>query len=128
MANFCCSIELEPRTLKQGQLNHARILLSVREKDYSNIKRIAHHFSDEMAADAAQKMEQREFSIFIRGLSEIEQIKENEIQLQDDSPQIDQSKKKDQITENPCQCSCSVVNNECPDNGMDFKEPVTAPF
>ncbi|GLT66283.1 hypothetical protein SLA2020_386540 [Shorea laevis] len=106
MANICCSIELEPRTLKQGQLNHAR----------------------EMAADAAQKMEQREFSIFIRGLREIEQIKENEIQLQDDSPQIDQSKKKDQITENPCQCSCSVVNNETPDDGMDFKEPVTAPF
>lgn len=25
MANICCSIELEPRTLRQGQLNHARV-------------------------------------------------------------------------------------------------------
>ncbi|XP_022899090.1 uncharacterized protein LOC111412329 isoform X2 [Olea europaea var. sylvestris] len=29
MANFCCSIETEPRTLNQGQLHHARGLKPV---------------------------------------------------------------------------------------------------
>lgn len=26
MANLCCSIEMEPRTLREGQLNHARVI------------------------------------------------------------------------------------------------------
>lgn len=25
MANICCSIEMEPRTLREGQLSHARV-------------------------------------------------------------------------------------------------------
>ncbi|KAL8056139.1 hypothetical protein ABFS82_04G099500 [Erythranthe guttata] len=37
MANFCCSIETEPRTLKQDQLSHVReIAVDIVQKKESN--------------------------------------------------------------------------------------------
>ncbi|KAJ7011875.1 hypothetical protein NC653_002080, partial [Populus alba x Populus x berolinensis] len=54
MANICCSIEMEPRTLREAQLSHAR----------------------EEAADVAQKMEPKEASdVFINVIFHIQSLK-----------------------------------------------------
>ncbi|XVF26816.1 hypothetical protein REPUB_Repub14bG0051600 [Reevesia pubescens] len=120
MAKVCCSIEMEPRTLNQGQLNHAR----------------------EMAADVAQKMEPREASaIFIEqgmGLISGVAIKEvvDELKLTNEEKEVgvekhdeyfNQKEKAQSIEERPCQCSCENNNIESPDPN-NLKEPVTAPF
>ncbi|XP_021295071.1 uncharacterized protein LOC110424741 isoform X1 [Herrania umbratica] len=113
MANVCCSIETEPRTLNQGQLSHAM----------------------EMAADVAQKLEPREASaIFIemvlnwllQGLISATEIKE--VELADKEKEVECNQRA-QVTERPCQCSCD--NMESPDTNNilnNLKEPVTAPF
>ncbi|XP_021295072.1 uncharacterized protein LOC110424741 isoform X2 [Herrania umbratica] len=105
MANVCCSIETEPRTLNQGQLSHAM----------------------EMAADVAQKLEPREASaIFIEGLISATEIKE--VELADKEKEVECNQRA-QVTERPCQCSCD--NMESPDTNNilnNLKEPVTAPF
>ncbi|XVE88832.1 hypothetical protein DITRI_Ditri19aG0100300 [Diplodiscus trichospermus] len=110
--NVCCSIEMEPRTLNQGQINHAR----------------------EMAADAAQKMERREASaIFIEGLGLISAVETEEVHELKDEKHTEYCKQKSQnIVERPCQCSCNSINIESPDPNSiilsNVKEPVTAPF
>ncbi|CAI9773601.1 unnamed protein product [Fraxinus pennsylvanica] len=78
MANFCCSIETEPRTLNQGQLRHAK----------------------EVAIDIVQKKEADETSsIFIDGLKPVVAIKEMALVISEPR------EKTDQIVEPSCQCS-----------------------
>ncbi|KAK6264125.1 hypothetical protein QQP08_019260 [Theobroma cacao] len=105
MANVCCSIETEPRTLNQGQLNHAR----------------------EMAADVAQKLEPREASAtLIEGLISAAEIKE--VELTDKEKEVECNRRA-HITERPCQCSCNNVESPDTNNILNnLKEPVTAPF
>ncbi|XWS20236.1 hypothetical protein CRYUN_Cryun31cG0082900 [Craigia yunnanensis] len=122
MANVCCSIEMEPRTLNQGQLNQAR----------------------EMAADVVQKRETREASaIFVEGLGLISGVEIKEV---DDLALTDEEQKEvgvekhveycnqkaQNIVETPCQCSCNTNNIESPDPNSvilnNLKEPATAPF
>ncbi|KAI5336994.1 PREDICTED: LOC110613993 [Prunus dulcis] len=110
MAKVCCSIELEPRTLSEGQLNHAR----------------------ELAADVVEKMEPEEASaIFIQGLRPVGSMKDMVHMVAEEGEQL-QSKvvewKEAQILETPpCQCLCSTVNIESPDQGT-LTEPLSAPF
>ncbi|XP_022724816.1 uncharacterized protein LOC111281352 [Durio zibethinus] len=118
-ANVCCSIEMEPRTLKQGQLNHAR----------------------EMAADVAQKMKEDASAVFIEGLGlvsavEIKEVNDLTNELEKEvgvEKHVEYCNQKAQnIVERPCQCSCDINNIESPDpNNIilnNVKEPVTAPF
>ncbi|KAG4211707.1 hypothetical protein ERO13_A02G118500v2 [Gossypium hirsutum] len=103
MANVCCSIEMEPRTLNQGQLNHAR----------------------GMAADVAQKMDPKEASAsFIEGIGLMTsggEIKEvvTELTLTDDE---EKEVGVQNIVERPCQCSCKINNIESPDPDFSVKE------
>ncbi|KAJ4828292.1 hypothetical protein Tsubulata_034963 [Turnera subulata] len=109
MANVCCSIELEPRTLNEGQLNHAR----------------------EVAADVVQKMEPKEASIVvIKGLPppvpaiEMDWREKNGDDLEHNLVSYED---KAAIIEGPCQCSCIPSNVESPEQ-VNFKEPLSAPF
>ncbi|WCJ40843.1 hypothetical protein M5689_021743 [Euphorbia peplus] len=117
MANLCCSIETEPRTLREAQLNHAR----------------------EVAADVVQKMEPKQVSpIFInkglfRGVSTrpvvvIEEMEEN-INEGDEKNDGQECKEKVEVMlQSPCQCT--IVNDfiDSPDPSLKLKEPFTAPF
>ncbi|GAV77552.1 hypothetical protein CFOL_v3_21023 [Cephalotus follicularis] len=92
MANIRRSIELEPRTLNQGQLHHVR----------------------EVAAGAVQKMEPKEGSAtFERGavipVMEMQQM-EAKRDLVDKFVKCTQKAK---IDERPCQCSCNTNDIEC---------------
>ncbi|XP_015572831.1 uncharacterized protein LOC8273799 [Ricinus communis] len=110
MSNVCCSIELEPRTLKQGQLIHAR----------------------EIAADVVQKMKAEEaYTVFIKGLrpeKQMDQIEENKHQEDHHQEPVDYCHKdKGEDFESPCQCSVITSNIESPDQ-INIKEPLSAPF
>ncbi|BFG24426.1 uncharacterized protein Pyn_04181 [Prunus yedoensis var. nudiflora] len=111
MAKVCCSIELEPRTLSEGQLNHAR----------------------ELAADVVEKMEQEEASaVFIRGLRPVGSMKEMVHMIAEEGEQLQskvvECKEEAQILETPlCQCLCPTVNTQSPDQGR-LTEPLSAPF
>ncbi|XP_022899014.1 uncharacterized protein LOC111412329 isoform X1 [Olea europaea var. sylvestris] len=107
MANFCCSIETEPRTLNQGQLHHAR----------------------EVAIDIVQKKEADEASsIFIDGLKPVVAIKEMEVVISDANSihKMDVSKEHTQILETSCQCSSAAIMDS-PDQSR-VKEPLSSPF
>ncbi|XP_011046755.1 PREDICTED: uncharacterized protein LOC105141272 [Populus euphratica] len=110
MANICCSIEMEPRTLREGQLSHAR----------------------EVAADVAQKMEPEEASdVFINGLRPVVSIKEtSQIEGNGDrhGHKVAECKEKTaEIIDRPCQCTCIPKDIESPDQ-LNLKEPLSAPF
>ncbi|XP_057797245.1 uncharacterized protein LOC131013197 isoform X2 [Salvia miltiorrhiza] len=109
MANFCCSIELEPRTLKQGQLDHAR----------------------EIAVDIVQTKEPDEAStMFTEGLKEVVGIKEPAVVVTvsgENPPEEGEGAAviKEEITvETYCQCLVVESSPEC----RDIKEPLSAPF
>ncbi|KAJ6427496.1 hypothetical protein OIU84_022989 [Salix udensis] len=111
MANICCSIEMEPRTLSEGQLSHAR----------------------EVAADVAQKMGPKEASaVFVNGLRPVVSIKEmSEVEGngdRDDHKVAECREKTAEIIDKPCQCSCNPKDKESPDHHLDLKEPLSAPF
>ncbi|CAN6707187.1 hypothetical protein ACFX13_025563 [Malus domestica] len=114
MAKVCCSIETEPRTLSEGQLNHAR----------------------EIAADVVEKMEPTEASaIFIEGLRPVlDSVKEMKHMTDEEGEQLQlqtklvEWKEEAQILEGPCQCLCSTAIVETPDQETRLTEPVSAPF
>ncbi|CAK7356741.1 unnamed protein product [Dovyalis caffra] len=111
MANTCCLIEMEPRTLREGQLNHAR----------------------EVAADVVQKMEPKEASTaFNKGLRPVVSIKQmNQIEENGDQHNDKLVKCKEEtaeIIDRPCQCSCVTENIEESPDQMNLKEPLSAPF
>ncbi|KAI9162616.1 hypothetical protein LWI28_028976 [Acer negundo] len=120
MANICCSIEMEPKTLNQGQLNIAR----------------------EVAADVVQKMESKEATIaLIKGLESVREDQNYEQILKEENSHnkhviegscaiINSNEKPPQVIERPCQCSLMTNVNiaaESPDQ-INLKEPLSAPF
>ncbi|KAM5579152.1 hypothetical protein ABKV19_009104 [Rosa sericea] len=111
MAKVCCSIEMEPRTLSQVQLNHAR----------------------EMAADVVQKMEPNEasatFSEGLRPISSKRQMEQEDADGDGEEPKIFLvlELEEAQVYERPCQCLCAAANIETPDQEK-LKEPLSAPF
>ncbi|KAF9690108.1 hypothetical protein SADUNF_Sadunf01G0161500 [Salix dunnii] len=111
MANNCCSIEMEPRTLSEGQLSHAR----------------------EVAADVAQKMGPKEASaVFINGLRPVVSIKEmSQVEGSRDrhDNKVGECKEKTaEIIDRHCQCSGIPKDKESPDHHLNLKEPLSAPF
>ncbi|KAG6384118.1 hypothetical protein SASPL_120517 [Salvia splendens] len=118
MANYCCSIELEPRTLKQGQLDHAR----------------------EIAVDIVQTKEPDEASTMfteLQGLKDVVEIKEPAVVVtvsgENLQPQkvVEESGRggavfKEEVVTVETYCQCLVVESspEC----RDIKEPLSAPF
>ncbi|KAA8540369.1 hypothetical protein F0562_024712 [Nyssa sinensis] len=109
MANFCCSIETEPRTLNQGQLNYAR----------------------EAAVDIVQRKETSEaLDIFIEGLKPVVTVKEMaKMALEGETVnKLVECNANGGITETSCQCLCNAsAITESPDQAK-LKEPLSAPF
>ncbi|OAY53062.1 uncharacterized protein LOC110613993 [Manihot esculenta] len=110
MAKVCCSIEMEPRTLREGQLTHAR----------------------EVAADVVQKMELKEASIvFIEELKSVpamkmEEMEENENKEKHKFLNVDCKEDGEAPKiESPCQCSVTEMEYS-PE--QTIKEPLSAPF
>ncbi|EXB74564.1 hypothetical protein L484_026261 [Morus notabilis] len=111
MANVCCSIELEPRTLKGGQLNHAR----------------------EVAADVVEKLKPHEATVmFIEGLrptGSIKKMKKITEEEEKEDHQVVGYMEKAKMIEIPCQCSCTVGTNISESTEQDkLREPLSAPF
>ncbi|XP_041020155.1 uncharacterized protein LOC121261812 [Juglans microcarpa x Juglans regia] len=120
-ANICCSIEMEPKTLNQGQLNRAR----------------------EVAADVVQKMEPNEASIVFIDQGSLSRplVPGNDIDADDQRKVLEEGKqllykpveceemKTTHIMGRPCQCSCmaTMVSVESPDQ-VGLREPLSAPF
>ncbi|KAL9460582.1 hypothetical protein AB3S75_003727 [Citrus x aurantiifolia] len=102
--NTCCPIEMEPKTLREVQLNHAI----------------------EVAADAVQKMEPEEASISFIKDSEAVGVEEKERTQKGQQFPNDQ-KTMNPIIKTPCQCSLMNVNVDSPDQ-INLKEPLSAPF
>ncbi|XP_058192538.1 uncharacterized protein LOC131309870 [Rhododendron vialii] len=108
MAKPCCSIEMEPRTLNEGLMTHAR----------------------EAAVDIVQKNEPNEASsIFMKGLEPVVRIKETVqiVQRGDSIHKLVENEQKTEITETTCQCVCNPGIMESPDL-VELKEPLSAPF
>ncbi|XP_011080609.1 uncharacterized protein LOC105163815 [Sesamum indicum] len=115
MANFCCSIELEPRTLNQGQLNHVR----------------------EIAVDIVQRKEPDDEASMIlnhdQGLRKpVVATKETVVLVVSDVATPPPSKEviETEITtvETYCQCSASALTVESSPEECRVKEPLSAPF
>ncbi|XP_059644136.1 uncharacterized protein LOC132285916 [Cornus florida] len=114
MASFCCSIEMEPRTLNEGQITLAR----------------------EVAEDIVQKKEHNEASgIFIEGLRPVVTVKEmtEMAQNQKGDSMLDIIGCKEKaaaagISETSCQCLRASDIVESPDQAEVLKEPLSAPF
>ncbi|KAM1011273.1 hypothetical protein FF1_046496 [Malus domestica] len=112
MAKVCRSIETEPRTLSEGQLNRAR----------------------EIAADVVQKMEPTEATaLFLEGLRPVGSAKEMKHMIDGEQLQLQTKlldwKEEAQILERPCQCLCSTAIVETPDQETQLiTGPVSAPF
>nr|XP_009801224.1 PREDICTED: uncharacterized protein LOC104246997 [Nicotiana sylvestris]XP_016473337.1 PREDICTED: uncharacterized protein LOC107795255 [Nicotiana tabacum] len=107
MANFCCSIEMEPKTLNQGQLNLAR----------------------EVAVDIVQNTESDEASnIFLEGRKAVIEIKEAQsLENCKEEDYVAQVMKSNVVIEASCQCSCPAAIIDSPDQSK-LKEPLSAPF
>ncbi|CAN4086858.1 unnamed protein product [Withania somnifera] len=110
MANFCCSIEMEPKTLNQGQLNLAR----------------------EVAVDIVQNTKSDEASnLFLEGGKQVVQMKET-LALIKEAVQEDcfgEVVKTNVVIEASCQCACpSAIIDDSPEQQSKLKEPLSAPF
>ncbi|KAH0763161.1 hypothetical protein KY290_019234 [Solanum tuberosum] len=112
MANFCCSIEMEPKTLSQGQLNLAR----------------------EVAVDIVQNTQSDEASnLFLEGGKTVVQIKEALVLIEEAESVVEEvcigkAVKTNVMIEASCQCAYpSAITDDSPDQSK-FKEPLSAPF
>ncbi|KAK6153640.1 hypothetical protein DH2020_013279 [Rehmannia glutinosa] len=109
MANFCCSIETEPRTLNQGQLNYAR----------------------EIAVDIVQKNEPDEASsIFKETLTQIQGLKAPPVVGIKETVVVvvPDANPPHKAVETNCQCSSSALAMESSPEECRVKEPLSAPF
>ncbi|XP_028081068.1 uncharacterized protein LOC114282556 [Camellia sinensis] len=112
MANPCCTIEMEPRTLNGGQITLAR----------------------EVAGDIVQKEEPDEASNIFMGLKPVSEIKEVVVENVENGDSKDrvvesEEKKTDIVIGTSCQCSCTSSIMESPDDlQLKLKEPLSAPF
>ncbi|KAK1360187.1 hypothetical protein POM88_044661 [Heracleum sosnowskyi] len=100
MANFCCPIEMEPKTLNEGQLNQAR----------------------EVAVDIVLNKEAYEATkILVEGLKPVS--RGNMIV----DSKIEECKEMIKI-ETACQCSLTSSVIDSPADNSKPKEPLSAPF
>ncbi|KAI8017261.1 hypothetical protein LOK49_LG04G02733 [Camellia lanceoleosa] len=113
MANPCCTIEMEPRTLNGGQITLAR----------------------EVAVDIVQKKEPDVASNIFMGLKPVSGINEEvvvqNVETGDSLDRVVESeeKKTDIVIGTSCQCSCTTSIMESPDDlQLKLKEPLSAPF
>ncbi|KAJ7963058.1 Mannose-6-phosphate isomerase [Quillaja saponaria] len=112
MAKICCSIELEPKTLSQTQLNQAR----------------------EVAAEVVQKLEPSEASsIFIEGLRPLDPTKEIIKQMDEDNEGKDEkhfeiNEGAKIVDDKACQCLCTTAAIDQSPDQFNLKEPFSAPF
>ncbi|XP_043719058.1 uncharacterized protein LOC122666982 isoform X2 [Telopea speciosissima] len=109
MAYLSCSIEMEPRTLNQGQLNNAM----------------------EAAADIVQKTKLHKASnVFIEGLRPVVPINRREemVKKRKKLQTIVDGRGRVLAIERSCECSCSSINFiESPEKSK-LREPLSAPF
>ncbi|KAI4331429.1 hypothetical protein MLD38_029619 [Melastoma candidum] len=115
---ICCPIELEPRTLSQVQLNHAR----------------------EAAADVVGKMEPAgATTIFTEGLKPVRTSKEMERSIElaglrdryecgGDDMESSEEEKLRRTKEKTCECSCKAAAIDSSDEAIKIKEPASSPF
>ncbi|GMN37156.1 hypothetical protein TIFTF001_006586 [Ficus carica] len=118
MASVCCSIELEPRTLRGRQLNHAR----------------------EEAADVVRKLKAHEATImFIEGSRPVSSIKKMKQIIEDEEEEGEEEDgvvgcmTSAQIIEIPCQCACSTAAATTSTESLEqdqpiIRQPLSAPF
>ncbi|XP_038898732.1 uncharacterized protein LOC120086256 [Benincasa hispida] len=108
--NVCCSIELEPKTLNQGQLHQAR----------------------EVAADVVQKLEPSEASLVLIDIVErfktMNYMLEGEGDSQPSLPPPPSLPSLGDIKEERGRCQCFYVSTESPNQLQLVKEPLSAPF
>ncbi|CAK9310682.1 unnamed protein product [Citrullus colocynthis] len=103
--NVCCSIELEPKTLNQGQLHQAR----------------------EVAADVVQKLEPSETSTV--SIDIVERFKPINYRFERGEPQLSLPPPSlGDIKEERGRCQCSYISAESPNQLQLVKEPLSAPF
>ncbi|KAI5651251.1 hypothetical protein M9H77_37256 [Catharanthus roseus] len=135
MANFCCSIELEPRTLKQQQLDQAReIAVGIIQMNQPN--EASNVFVEELELGVGAMKETAVMVVpAAAGTSKPEKAKEEEEDYSS-SKSMSMSKVDDVV-----QCQCALnLNSPTPTTTtttMDspllllhskFKEPLSAPF
>ncbi|XP_042492449.1 uncharacterized protein LOC122072011 isoform X2 [Macadamia integrifolia] len=109
MACLSCSIEMEPKTLNQGQLNNAM----------------------EAAADIVQKMKPHKASnVFIEGLRPVAPIsrRKEKLKKREKLHSIAYGKEHVLVIERSRECSCSSSRiNKSPEKAI-LREPLSAPF
>ncbi|KAF4398064.1 hypothetical protein CsatB_012181 [Cannabis sativa] len=112
MANVNSSIESEPRTLKEEQLNLAR----------------------EVAADAVQKLEPHEATIiFIERMTPVGGSIQKMKQISEKEDEVGRVLKETrEIIEIPCQCTCTctpttIIRTESVEQNK-LREPLSSPF
>ncbi|XP_077228558.1 uncharacterized protein LOC143861526 [Tasmannia lanceolata] len=106
MESLCYSIEMEPRTLSQGELSTAR----------------------EEAVFIVQKKEPDEAStIFTEGMRPVTSIKEMEkkVEMTDQLHRLHDLKKSAEIIRKSWDCACTSTTLE---ESPKIKEPLSAPF
>ncbi|XP_010253996.1 PREDICTED: uncharacterized protein LOC104595110 [Nelumbo nucifera] len=105
MAHLCYSIEMEPKTLNEGELNDARVA----------------------AVDIIQKMDPKKASdVFTEGLRPVISVKEmkEKTERRDQLHKLVKCEEFAQVTD----CLCTLENiDESPDKAM-FRETLSAPF
>ncbi|KAL5729056.1 hypothetical protein ACHQM5_002060 [Ranunculus cassubicifolius] len=110
MAHLSCSIEMEPRTLSEVQLNHAR----------------------EVAVHIIQNMEPNDSSTaFIEGLKPVVPIKEMEQIIerrQQRQKLVDCKEISVPALEPSCDCACTSTNVDESPEISNIREPLSAPF
>ncbi|KAJ4958051.1 hypothetical protein NE237_025162 [Protea cynaroides] len=109
MACLSCSIEMEPMTLNQGQLNNAR----------------------EAAVDIVTKLEPEKASdVFIEGLTPVVPINTREEMLKkrdQHHPTVD-SKESALVIKRSGECTCSSITIDESPEMAKLREPLSAPF
>nr|DAD44635.1 TPA_asm: hypothetical protein HUJ06_002865 [Nelumbo nucifera] len=105
MAHPSFFIEMEPRTLSEGELKDVRVA----------------------AVDIIKKLEAKKATdVFIEGLSPVVSIKDMEklVKRRDELHKLEKCEEVAQVTD----CSCTSVNvDESPDKAK-LREPLSAPF
>ncbi|KAL3655539.1 hypothetical protein CASFOL_001325 [Castilleja foliolosa] len=99
MANFCCSIETEPRTLSEGQLNYAR----------------------EIAVNIVHTKEPNEVSSVIINETESKPLEAGSMKEAAAAAAV-------VVLDTNCQCSSSALTIEFSPEECRVKEPLSAPF
>ncbi|XP_043704910.1 uncharacterized protein LOC122654745 isoform X2 [Telopea speciosissima] len=109
MACLSCSIEMEPRTLNQGELNNAR----------------------EAAVVIVSNMEpQKASNVFIEGHRQVVPLNRTEEmpKKRDDIHTTVDNKESALVIERSCECSCTSTSIDESPEIEKLREPLSAPF